>query len=404
MPTRRRVLAAAVGAAGLVALPSRAAGRYDVGASDTEIKLGQTMPYSGPASALATIGKTQQGWFRMINDQGGIGGRSLRLVSLDDGYSPPRTVEQVRRLVESEQVLALFQMLGTAGNMAVHRYVNAKKVPHLFLGSGATLWGEGRTFPWTMGFNLSYQAEARIYAKHLLKVRPGAKVAVLYQNDDFGKDLLRGLTSGLGPHATTMIVATATYETSDPSIDSQLISLQGSGADTFFNFATPKFSAQAIRGAFESGWKPLHFVSNAGSSIAGVLMPAGADRSRDVITVQYTKDPNDPAWKNDPSMLEWRAFMARYHREGDPKDVYNLYACLAAQAMVHVLRQCGNDLRRENVMRQAAAIKDLKLPLLLPGVTIGTSPTDFYPIQSGQLSRFDGAQWQLFGPVIDSRA
>jgi len=378
------------------------AAKYGPGASATEIKLGQTMPYSGPASAYGTIGKLETAYFKMINDNGGINGRKINLISLDDGYSPPKTVEQVRRLVEQDEVLALFQTLGTPPNSAIHKYVNAKKVPHLLLATGATKWGDPKNYPWTMGLNLSYQTEGEIYAKWLLKNKPAAKVAILYQNDDYGKDVLKGVKDGLGAAAAKMIVAEATYEVTDPTVDSQIITLQGSGADTFINITTPKFGAQAVRKAFDSGWKPLHIINNVSASVGSVLVPAGLDKSVGLMTVQYYKDPNDPQWKDDPSMLEWRAFMGRYYREGDPKDASNLYAYIAAQTMVQILKQCGNDLTRENVMRQAANLKNLKLPLLLPGMTINTSPTDYFPIQQAQLARFTGQLWQGFGDVISS--
>ncbi len=376
--------------------------KYGPGASDKEIKLGQTMPYSGPASAYATIGKVQAAYFKMINDQGGVNGRKITLLSLDDGYSPPRTVEQVRKLVEQDEVLALFNTLGTPSNAAIRRYVNARKVPHLLLATGATMWGDPQNYPWTIGFNLSYQAEGTIYAKWLMQNKPDAKVAVLYQNDDYGKDLLKGLKDGLGAKGAKMIVAEATYEVSDPTVDSQILTLRASGADTFVNIATPKFAAQAIRRAYDSDWKPLHILNNVGASIGSVLTPAGLDKSVGLITLQYYKDPNDPQWKDDPAVLEWRAFMARYYREADPKDASNMYGYIAAQAMVQILKQCGNDLTRENVMKQAANLKDLKLPLLLPGMSINTSPTDFFPVEQGQLVKFNGTRWEGFGELINA--
>jgi branched-chain amino acid transport system substrate-binding protein len=360
------------------------------------------MPYSGPASAYATIGKLQTAYFKMLNEQGGINGRKINLISLDDGYSPPKTVEQVRKLVEQEEVLALFQTLGTPSNSAIQKYVNAKKVPHLLLATGASKWADPKNYPWTLGFNLSYQSEGQIYAKYLLKNKPAAKIAVLYQNDDFGKDLLKGVKDGLGAAGAKMIVAEASYEVTDPTIDSQILTLQGSGADTFINITTPKFSAQAIRKAFDSGWKPLHFVNNVGASPGSVLTPAGLDKSTGLITVQYYKGGNDPQWKDDPAVLEWRAFMGRYYREGDPSDASNVYAYIAAQTMVQVLKQCGNDLTRENVMKQATAIKNLKLPLLLPGMVMNTSPTDYVLIKQGQLAKFNGTQWQGFGEVLST--
>ena len=380
------------------------AAKYGPGASATEIKLGQTMPYSGPASAYGTIGKLHQAYFKMINDNGGINGRKVNLISLDDGYSPPKTVEQVRRLVEQDEVLALFQTLGTPPNSAIHKYVNGKKVPHLLLATGATKWGDPKNFPWTIGFNLSYQSEGEIYAKWLMKNKPAAKIAILYQNDDYGKDVLKGVKDGLGAAGAKMIVKEATYEVTDPTVDSQIIALQGSGADTFINITTPKFGAQAVRKAWDSGWKPLHIINNVSASVGSVLVPAGLDKSVGLITVQYYKDPNDPQWKDDPSMLEWRAFMGRYYRDGDPKDASNLYAYITAQTMVQILKQCGNDLTRENVMRQSASLKNFKLPLLLPGMMMNTSATDFFPIQQAQLAKFTGTQWELFGETISTGA
>ena len=399
-PNRRASLFAMAGTLAMVAAPASAQKKYGPGASDTEIKLGQTMPYSGPASAYGTIGKLHMAYFKMINEAGGINGRKINLISLDDGYSPPKTVEQVRKLVEQDEVLALFQTLGTPPNSAIHKYVNAKKVPHLLLATGATKWADPKNYPWTLGFNLSYQAEGAIYAKYLLKTKPAAKIAILYQNDDYGKDVLKGVKEGLGAAGARMIVAEATYEVSDPTVDSQILTLQASKADTFINITTPKFAAQAIRKAFDSGWKPLHIVNNVGASTGSVLVPAGLDKAVGLLTLQYYKDPNDPQWKDDPSMLEWRAFMGRHYREGDPKDASNLYAYLTAQTMVHILKQCGNDLTRENVMKQAANIKNLKLPLLLTGMSLNTSPTDFFLVKQGQLARFTGTQWQGFGEII----
>ncbi len=387
-------------AVSLVHVNASAQAKYGPGASDKEIKLGQTMPYSGPASAYATIGKVHMAYFKMLNDQGGVNGRKINLLSVDDGYSPPKTVEQVRKLVEQEEVLALFNTLGTAPNSAIHKYINAKKVPHLMLATGATKWGDPKNFPWTIGFNLSYQSEGMIYAKWLLKNKPNAKIAVLYQNDDYGKDVFKGVKDGLGAKGASMIVKEATYEVSDPTVDSQIITLQASGADTFINITTPKFGAQAIRKAYDSGWKPLHIVNNVAASIGSVLTPAGLDKSVGLMTLQYYKDPNDPQWKNDPAMLEWRAFMARYYRDGDPKDASNMYGYLTAQTMVQILKQCGNDLTRENVMKQAANLKNLKLPLLLPGMVVNTSGTDYFPIEQGQLAKFTGTQWEGFGDVI----
>jgi branched-chain amino acid transport system substrate-binding protein len=400
-PNRRATLIAGASVAMLgTALPVLAQKKYGPGASDTEIKLGQTMPYSGPASAYGTIGKLHTAYFKMLNDAGGVNGRKINLISLDDGYSPPKAVEQVRKLIEQEEVLALFQTLGTPSNVAIQKYVNAKKVPHLLLSTGASRWADPKEFPWTLGFNLSYQAEGAIYAKYLMKNKPNAKIAILYQNDDFGKDLLKGVKDALGPKGAKMVVAEATYEVTDPTVDSQILTLQGSGADTFINITTPKFSAQAIRKAYDSGWKPLHFANNVGASVGSVLTPAGLDKSIGLLTVAYYKDPNDPQWKDDPAMLEWRAFMGRYYREGDPKDASNLYAYITAQTMVQILKQCGNDLTRENVMKQATSLKNLKLPLLLPGMSMSTSATDYVLIKQAQLAKFTGKQWELFGDLI----
>nr|HET7858562.1 ABC transporter substrate-binding protein [Caldimonas sp.] len=402
--TRRTALGAGVAVATLGGRAFAQAAKYGPGASATEIKLGQTMPYSGPASAYGTIGKLHQAYFKMLNENGGVNGRKINLISLDDGYSPPRTVEQVRRLVEQDEVLALFQTLGTPCNSAIHKYVNAKKVPHLLLATGATKWGDPKNYPWTMGFNPSYAAEGAIYARYLIKTKPNAKVAILYQNDDYGKDLLKGVEETLsGPHAK-MIVSKTSYEVTDPTVDSQILTMQGSGADTFINITTPKFAAQAIRKAWDSGWKPLHIVNNVGASVGSVLVPAGLDKSTGLLTMQYYKDPNDPQWKDDPAMLEWRGFMGRYYREGDPKDASNLYAYITVNLMVQILKQCGNDLTRENVMRQAASLKNIKMPLLLPGMSINTSPTDFYPIEQGQLAKFTGQLWQGFGDLIATNA
>ncbi|HTJ04921.1 MAG TPA: ABC transporter substrate-binding protein [Caldimonas sp.] len=403
--TRRTAIGAGVAVAALGGRAFAQAAKYGPGASATEIKLGQTMPYSGPASAYGTIGKVEQAYFKMINDNGGINGRKVNLISLDDGYSPPKTVEQVRRLVEQDEVLALYQTLGTPSNSAIHKYVNAKKVPHLLLATGATKWGDPKDYPWTIGFNLTYQSEGQIYAKWLLKNKPNAKIGILYQNDDYGKDVLKGVKDGLGAAGAKMIVKEVTYEVTDPTIDSQILTLQSSGADTFIDITTPKFGAQAVRKAYDSGWKPLHILNNVSASIGSVLVPAGVEKAVGAITVAYYKDQNDPQWKDDPAMLEWRAFMGRYYREGDPKDNSNLYGYLTAQVMTQILKQCGNDLTRENVMRQAANLKNLKLPLLLPGMVINTSPNDYFLFDQAQLQRFTGTQWQLFGELIstDSR-
>ena len=374
--------------------------KYDPGATDTEIKIGQTMPYSGPASAYGTIGRAEGAYFKMINEQGGINGRKINFISLDDGYSPPRTVEQVRKLVEEEQVLLLFQTLGTPPNSAIHKYVNTKKIPHLFVSTGATKWGDPEHFPWTMGWQPNYQNEAHIYAKYLLQNKPGAKIAVLYQNDDYGKDYLKGLHDGLEKQAEKMVVKEVSYEVTDPTVDSQIVTLQASGADTFFIFATPKFAAQAIRKAYDVDWKPMTFINNVSSSVATVLQPAGLEKSAGLITALYVKDPTDSQWENTQPMKNWLDWMKRYYPEGDIKDISNVFGYSVAQTLVQVLKQCADDLTRGNIMRQAANLRNFEIPMLLPGIKINTSPTDFYPVEQVQLARFDGKRWVLFGEVL----
>ena len=377
--------------------------KYDPGASDTEIKIGNTMPYSGPASAYGTIGKTEAAYFKKVNDEGGINGRKINFITLDDGYSPPKTVEMARRLVEQDEVLFLFGTLGTPSNTAIHKYMNAKKVPQLFVATGASKWNDPKNFPWTMGWQPNYHTEAMIYAKHILQTKPNAKIAVLYQNDDFGKDYLTGLKEGLGDKAK-MIVAEATYEVTDPTVDSQIVQLQASGADVFVNIATPKFAAQAIRKAYDTGWKPTQYLTNVSLSVGAVLTPAGLDKSVGIITSNYGKDATDPQWDNDAGMKEWRAFMAKYYPDGNLKDNSNIYGYGVARTLVQVLKQCGDNLTRENVMKQAANLQKLDVGTLLPGITINTSPTDFAPIQAVQLAKFDGKTWVLFGDVIDGSA
>jgi branched-chain amino acid transport system substrate-binding protein len=374
--------------------------KYDSGATDTEIKIGNTNPYSGPASAYGTIARSEAAYFKMINDQGGINGRKINFVSLDDAYSPPKTVEQVRRLVEQDEVLFLFQSLGTPSNTAIHKYMNAKKVPQLFVATGATKWGDPQNFPWTMGWQPNYQTEGHLYAKYLLQNKPDAKIAVIYQNDDYGKDYLKGLHDGLGSQAGKMIVREVSYEVTDPTVDSQIVTLQASGADTLFIIATPKFAAQAIRKTYDVGWKPLAFVNNVSASIAAVLEPAGLEKSVGLVTALYFKDPTDPQWANDSAMKEWQAWMKKYYPEGNLNDGFNIYGYAVARTLIQVLRQCGDDLTRENVMRQAANLKNFENPVLLPGIRINTSATDFYPIEQMQLARFDGKRWVLFGDVL----
>jgi branched-chain amino acid transport system substrate-binding protein len=373
--------------------------KYDPGASDTEIKIGGIMPYSGPASAYGTIGKAEAAYFKKINDEGGVNGRKINLISVDDGYSPPKAVEMARRLVEQDQVLFIFNSLGTPSNSAIQKYMNAKKVPQLFVATGATKWNDAKNFPWTMGWQPNYQTEAAIYAKHILQTKPDAKIAVLYQNDDYGKDYLKGFEDGLGAKAN-MIVAKASYETSDPTVDSQIVQLQGSGANVFFNITTPKFAAMAIRKAYDIGWKPVQYLNNVSASIGSVLIPAGLEKSVGIISTQYLKDPLDPGWKDDKGMKDWYAFMAKHFPDGNLKDGSNVYGYAVAQTLVQVLKQCGDNLTRENVMKQAASLKDLQLDIMLPGIKINTGPADFAPIQAEQLVRFDGKEYVRFGEVI----
>ncbi len=395
----RVTLLAASAALLFASSPGIAQKKYDVGVTDTEIKLGQTMPYSGPASAYGTIGRVEAAYFQMINEQGGVNGRKINLISLDDGYSPPKTVEQTRRLVEQDQVLLIYQSLGTPTNTAIQRYLNAQKVPQLFVATGATKWGDPKNYPWTMGWQPSYHAESVIYAKYILQNKPAAKIAVLYQNDDYGKDYLNSLRSGLGDKSK-LIVKEVSYEVTDPSVDSQVVTLQASGADTFFILATPKFAAQAIRKTFDIGWRPLQIVNNVSASVGSVLQPAGLEKSEGLISSFYGKDPTDPQWAKDKGFKDWVDFMKKYYPQGDLSDIFNVFGYSVAQTMVHVLQQCGDDLTRENVMRQAANLKNVELPMLLPGVKLNTSATDFYPIEQMQLARFDGKRWVLFGEVL----
>ena len=401
MSTRQLLVSATV-IAGLALGGSAAWGqkKYDPGASDTEIKVGNMMPYSGPASAYATIGRTAAAYFKKINDEGGINGRKINFISLDDGYSPPKAVEDARRLVEQDQVLLIWGPLGTPSNSAIQKYMNEKKVPQLHVYTGASKWNDPTHFPWTMGWQPSYQAEAKIYAAYILKTKPDAKIAVLYQNDDYGKDYLEGFEKGLGAKAKTMIIAKASYETSDPTVDSQIVQLQASGANVFFNITTPKFAAQAIRKAYDIGWKPVEYLNSVSGSIGSVLTPAGLEKSVGLISVEYLKDPLDPAWKDDKGMNDWRAFMAKYYPEGKLTDSFNVSGYAAAQTLVQVLKQCGDNLTRANVMKQAANLKNFELDVLLPGIKINTSPTDFAPIEAEQLARFDGKEWVRFGEII----
>ncbi len=398
--TRRSILAAAPSVLALAALPAYAQKKYDAGASDSEIKIGHTNPYSGPASSYGVIGKTETAFFTMINEKGGINGRKINFISYDDGYSPPKTVEQVRKLVESDGVLLLFNTLGTPTNTAIHKYVNQKKVPHIFIASGATKWGDPKNFPWSIGWQPNYQSESQIYAAYIKDKHPNAKIAVLYQNDDYGKDYLKGFKDGLGDKAGSMIVSEVPYETTDPTVDSQVVSLKSSGADLFFNITIPKFAAQAIKKAAEIGWKPVHILNSVSNSIGGVLQPAGFEASKGILSTFYLKDPIDPTWKDDSGYKEWVAFMDKYYPDGDKTNVFTVLAYTVAQALVDTLKRCGDTLTRENVMTQVASIKDLELPMLLPGIKMNTTPTDFFPLKQLQMGRFDGNAWELFGPIL----
>jgi branched-chain amino acid transport system substrate-binding protein len=392
------IVTATLGIAAVAASPVAAQKKYDPGASDGEIKIGNIMPYSGPASAYAEIGKTEAAYFRKVNAEGGVNGRKINFITYDDSYSPPKTVEQARKLVESDEVLLIFQPLGTAHNTAIQRYMNAKKVPQLFVATGATKWNDPKHFPWTMGWQPNYESEAHIYANYLLKNYPQGKIGVLYQNDDYGKDYLKGLKDGL--NGKMPIVAEVPYETSDPTVDSQVINIKASGADVFFNVGTPKFAAQAIKKVAELGWKPVHLVNNVSVSVGAVLKPAGFDNAKGVLSTGYLKDPTDPTWKDDAAYKEWLAFMDKYHPDGDKTSNLTVYGYLAAQTLVAVLKQSGDNLTRENVMKQAASLKDLKLDMLLPGMSINTGPNDFTPIKQMQMMRFNGERWELFGPLM----
>jgi len=377
--------------------------KYGPGATDSQIKIGNIMPYSGPASAYAVIGKTETAFFQMINDEGGINGRKIDFISYDDGYSPPKTFEQARKLVEDDNVLLIFNSLGTPTNSAIQTYMNEKKVPQLFVATGAAKWNDPKHFPWTMGWQPSYRTEGRIYAKYLLKEMSDAKIAILYQDDDYGKDYIIGLKDGLGPKATSMIVGEKSYETTDPTIDSQVVTLQSTGANVFFNVATPKFAAQAIVKVSEIGWKPLHILNNVSASIGSVMKPAGFEHAQGIVSAAYLKDETDPQWKNDTDMKAWNAFMDKYVPGGDKSDSNHIYGYSVSHTMAQVLRQCGDDLTRENVMKQAANLRNFEPGLLLPGIAINTSPTDFAPIEQLQLMKFAGQTWKLFGDVISGQ-
>jgi branched-chain amino acid transport system substrate-binding protein len=392
------------GAAVTIALSASSAyaqKKYDSGASDTEIKIGQTVPFSGPASAYATIGKAQAAYIKMINDEGGVNGRKINLIQYDDAYSPPKTVEQVRKLVESDEVLLTFQIIGTPPNAAVQKYLNSKKVPQLFAATGASKFTDPKNFPWTMGFNPNYFVEGRIYGQYILKTYPNAKVGVLYQNDDLGKDYLNGIKAGLGDKAASMIVAEVSYEVSDPTIDSQILKLKDAGADLLFSASTPKQAAQAIKKTAEIGWHPVHILDINATSVGAVMQPAGLEASKGVISVNYMKDALDPTWKDDAGMKRYFDFMAKYYPDGDKNSLFNTYGYSNTQLLIQVLKQCGDDLTRENVMKQAASLKNVQLDLALPGILANTTATDYRVNKQLQMMKFNGERWELFGPILE---
>jgi ABC-type branched-subunit amino acid transport system substrate-binding protein len=393
-------LAAVAMAAALAMASAQAQKHYDTGATDTEIKVGQTVPFSGPASAYATVGKAQAAYMKMINDQGGVNGRRINLIQYDDAYSPPKTVEQVRKLVDGDGVLLTFQIIGTAPNAAVQKYLNAKKIPQLFAATGAARFTDPKHFPWTMGFNPNYFVEGRIYGQYILREHPDAKVGVLYQNDDLGKDYLSGLKAGLGDKAATMVVAEVSYELSDPTIDSQILRIKDAGADLFFSATTPKQAAQAIKKIAELGWHPLHILDINANSVGAVMKPAGLDASKGIISVGYAKDPSEPAAKDDPGMQRYFAFMEKYFPDGDRNSNLNIYGYITAQLLIEVLKQCGDDLTRDNVLKQATHLSNVELDLLLPGITVTTSPTDYRVNKQLQMMRFDGERWEKMGSIV----
>jgi branched-chain amino acid transport system substrate-binding protein len=398
--TRRTILAAAPAALTLAAIPARAAKQYGPGVTDAEIKIGNTGPYSGPASSYSPVPKSMAAWCKMVNDQGGVNGRKINFISYDDSYTPPKTVEMARKLVEQDEVLCTAGTLGTPTNSAIWHYMNQKKVPQLFVATGATKWDDPKGHPWTIGWQPNYQSEGRIYATYIMKQKPNGKIGVLYQNDDFGKDYLKGLKDGLGDKAKSMIVMEASYETTDPTVDSQIIGLKSAGVDVFVNTAIPKFAAQAIRKAAEIEWKPLHVLSSIGASVGATLKPAGFENCKDLVSDFYLKDPTDPQWKDDAGYKEWAAFMDKYMPDADKSDAGYVAGASLAAMLVQVLKQCGDELTRDNVMKQAANLHDVTVPMLLPGIKANTSPTDFAPLKQVQMAKFDGQKWVLFGELI----
>jgi branched-chain amino acid transport system substrate-binding protein len=382
-----------------VASAANAQKKYDPGATDTEIKVGNIMPYSGPASSYATIGKTEEAYFKKINSEGGINGRKITFISYDDGYNPAKTVEQARKLVESDEVLLIFNSLGTANNTAIQKYMNTKKVPQLFVSTGAAKWNDPKNFPWTMGWQPNYQTEARIYAAYILKNHPGKTIGVMYQNDDFGKDYVIGLRDGLGDQANKLIVVESSYETTSPTVDSQVVQIKSANPDIFVNISTPKFAAQAIKKLGELKWSPMHFLTNVSVSVGSVMKPAGYENGQGVLSAAYLKDPKDPQWKDDAGLTEWRAFMTKWYPEGDQEDAATVFAYGVAKGLEQVLRQCKDDLTRENIMRQAANL-NFEIGIYLPGTRIKTSPADFAPLEQLQMMRFRGESWELFGPLM----
>jgi branched-chain amino acid transport system substrate-binding protein len=403
--TRRRILATGTTlAASLASSKLSAQRRYDPGASDTEIKLGHTSPYSGPLSAFSVAGKATTAYFNMINAAGGINGRKIKFISYDDGYQPPKTVEMVRKLVESDEVLMIFQLLGTPTNIAIQKYLNQKQIPQLFIFSGASRFGDPKNYPWTMGWQPDYATEGGVYAKHILASGKDARIGILFQNDDSGKDGVIGFQKTLGKQNEKMIAAIASYEVTDPTVDSQIIQLKNAGANVFLNLSSPKFAAQGIRKAYDLAWRPVHYLTSPSASVQSVMKPAGFEAGQDIMTIAYLKDPTDPQWANDPEFLEWKRWMERWNPTASLADTLNVYPYALTATLVEVLKRCGDELTRANVMKQASNLRGLHVPMLLPGITINTSPTDFYPIQSLRLARFKGETWELFGDIISNES